>query len=142
MSSVLHQIQNQSMQFFTMLVMMESVFFEFPSRCFTEADLILKLGEAKQSLLQMEANLGPIYEASGCSITKNDAAFAHFSTHEIDPEGIEDNQIATFVNTALKALKKEGNYTKSQFKKCLKNQIITPTICVPKVATCLPFTTK
>lgn len=91
----------------------------------------------------MESTLQQNSNYPGFRLTPNEPAFTHFQTHDIDPATIESNRIATYVNTALTALKGKFNLTKTQFKSCLKRQnISTSAFCVPKKANCIPEQTR
>lgn len=74
-------------------------------------------------------------------MTPADPAYNHFFNKEIDEYALTNNRIAIFTNAALKFLKNNRNYTKSQLRYCLKN-ITTSAFCVPKEVTCNPASTN
>lgn len=73
----------------------------------------------------------------GFFLNPTDPAFVHFSTHNIDPEALEDNRIVFALSGALAIIKNTGNFTKSQLKHCLKSLHLN-NFCKPKKINCNP----
>jgi hypothetical protein len=91
----------------------------------------------------MESILELGYNYSGFSLSPTDAAYTHFSTHDIHHEAMRNNFVATVVNSALVFLKGLKNLTKSQLKTCIvRENITTEIICDPRVVTCDPAKTR
>lgn len=91
----------------------------------------------------MQSVLESGYDLEGFLLTAKEAASAHFATHEIHEEAMNDNFITNVVNIALMSLKSRFNLTKSQLRTCINRENITAEIiCEPKNVTCDPSKTK
>lgn len=91
----------------------------------------------------MELILESGYDTPGFLQTPSDAAFKHFSTHNIEKEAMSDNLIANVANSALMTMQKRYNLSKKQLRICIDRENITiDSICETKKPTCDPLTTK
>lgn len=126
---------------FAVLAVLSSVFADCPQdpvkECFTQNEFDEAFAEARKQFESMEKMLSEGANATGIALTKSDAAFSHFSTHEIDADAFEANRLAVIRSMALKSIKTKKDYTAGQLKICFNvTKISTSSFCPVQTADC------
>lgn len=112
-------------------------------RCFTQEDFGRALNKSKTKFEEMESLIGANLDYPGVLLTKNDAAFHHFETHDIDEDAFNNSRFAFILIDAFRDLENTFNMTREQVRFCMKTgKYSSLGLCKPMVVSCNPSTTR